>query len=97
MTTFRTITAIVSGIAMLVGIAYLICGSYHGIRAAYCRRPDAPFRWMVALGRFNTAWFADQLNEIGLRHRSQAFKFQRRAIACWTLMAVLWVILFLSR
>ena|SRR5712671_6427532 len=97
MINFRLVAAIVVGAGMLGGIVFAICGSYHGIRAAYCRREDAPFRWIVALNRFNAAWFADQLNAEGLYHRSQAFKFQKWALGCWVVMAVLAGILFLSR
>jgi len=98
MTNFGVIAAIVAGAAMLSGIVFMIGGAYHGTRASYCQRQDAPFRWIVALNRFNAAWFADQLNEEGLYHRSQAFKFQKWALGCWAVMAAAIAgIIFLSR
>jgi hypothetical protein len=32
------VLAVVIGVTMLGGIALSFCGSYHGIRAAFCRR-----------------------------------------------------------
>jgi hypothetical protein len=91
------ILATAIAITWLSGIALQFCGLYHGIRAAFCRRSDAPYRWLVALNPFNAAWFADQLNEVGLMHRRQGFKFLRWAVASWGTMAVLAVVLFLTR
>jgi hypothetical protein len=97
LTVFRTALAVALGIAMPTSIAMAFCSAYHTIRAAYCRRTDAPFRWIVALNRINAVLFADQLNEVGLQHRSEAFKYQIRAIVCWVVGAVLVLILFLTR
>lgn len=94
---FRTILVAPLTVAMLAGIVYAIFGSYHGIRAVYYRRSDAPFRWLVTLNCFNAVWFADQLNEVGLHHRNQAFKYQRRAIGCWAVMMGLALVLFFTR
>jgi hypothetical protein len=94
---FRTIVAIACVLTMLGSVICMICGSYHGVRAAYYRRPDAPYRWLVALNPFNAAWFSDQLDEVGLRHRREAFKFQRRAIACMGIVAALGIVLFLTQ
>jgi hypothetical protein len=94
---FRTILGVALAAAMLSGVVFMIFGSYHSIRAAYCLRSDAPFRWLVAINRFNAAWFPDQLNEVGLRHRSQVFKYQRRAIGCLTVMIGLALVLFFTR
>lgn len=93
---FRLALAVICGITMLSGIVFAFCGSYHGFRAAYCRRSDAPFRWWVALNRFNAAWFADQLDERGLEHRRRAFKFQGLALAIWAVMAISALALFLT-
>jgi hypothetical protein len=97
MTIFRMILATAIAITWLGGIVLLFWGAYHNIRAACCRRSDAPHRWPVALNRFNAAWFADQLNEVGLMHRSRAFKFQRWAVASWGAMIAFGVVLFLTR
>ena len=97
LSTIRLVLAVVIGVTMLGGIALSFCGSYHGIRAAFCRRPDAPFRWLVALNRFNAAWFPDQLDEYGLDHRRRAFRFQVWALASWGVMAPLALILAFTR
>jgi hypothetical protein len=94
---FGTILTAAIALTMLGGIALALCGSYHSIRAAYCRRSDAPYRLLVALNPFNAVCFADQLNEVGLMHRRQAFKFQGWAIACWGAMVALGLVLFLTR
>jgi hypothetical protein len=83
----------VSFVAMLGGMVCAFIGSYYGIRAAGHRSPDAPRRWMVVLNRWNAAWFADQLDEIGLAYRRRMLKFQRVAIASFIAMAALVTVL----
>ena len=74
--------------AIFVGIGMTFCGAYHAIRALFCRRTDAPFRWIVAINPLNAVLFADQLNEVGLHHRSKAFKYYTRAIACFAIVVL---------
>jgi hypothetical protein len=82
---------------MLGGVAMAICGSYHGIRAAYCRRTDTPFRWIVALNRFSAVLFTANSTMSVFTIAAKLSKYQIWAVGCWAIGAVLVLILLLTR
>jgi hypothetical protein len=82
------------GAAMLGGIIFAIPMSYHSICAAHHWKPGTPRLWL----RWRSAiYYPDHLDEIGLRHRSQALKFSKKAFACWAVMLGLLPVILLVR
>jgi len=73
---------------IVVGLGLTFLAAVYGLRASLHRAENAPYRWLVAANRWQAAWFPDQLNEIGLLHRSQAFRLLRLALACWGAMLI---------
>src|ERR1043166_5292705 len=78
-------------IAAAWGAICTLCGAYYGLRAAQHRNPNAPYRWLVAANRWQAAWFADQLDHVGLKYRRTAFWFQQRALAFYAIVAIAFV------
>jgi hypothetical protein len=70
--------------------------SYLSVRASLNRKPDAPYRWLVARNRLNAVLFVDQLSENGLQYRRQSFKMIRGCIACLAVMIILVILLALT-
>jgi hypothetical protein len=93
-TFIRAIVAVGCGLSGLGALICAITGTYHMIQAARSRRPDAPYRQIVQLWPLNAVLFADQLDENGLRHRTQAFRSQIKI--AWLMGAMIATALLLA-
>jgi hypothetical protein len=74
---------------LAAGMVCWICAFILGFRASRHRNPGAPYRWLVDINPYQAAWFADQLDDVGLGYRRQAFRFQFMAVGFWAAFIVL--------
>jgi hypothetical protein len=90
----RLLVTLGFGVAMLSGIIFAIPASYHSYCAAFHWKPGTTRIWLTWR---SAIYYPDHLDEIGLFHRSQAFKFYKKAFACWAVMLGLLPLIFLVR
>ena len=68
--------------------ACLVGTSFYGARALWHRKPDAPYRRIVAILPRMAGWFADQLTERGLLYRRRSLTFMKVGLAAGATFAL---------